>query len=146
MGIFSHDFILPSLSSKPDVIDGDHYKVLSDLGCKLWPVGSRTIEGAAKSDSDYDFLVFTHARIPDVFFGLGYDLNLGQHYDPSEGAFNSWRLGSVNLIATDNFHFCNKFLRANEVAKALRLTDRANRVTLFQAILYAKSPEPEALG
>lgn len=130
----------------PKIIPAEHYKAIKNAGGYLWPVGSRTIDGAARDDSDYDFLVLSKDRIPDVFDELGYDLlSGGTHYDPSEGRFNSWRLGFVNFIATDEIEFVKRFLVANEAAKRMSLKSRNDRVTLFQAVLYCRvADEPKA--
>jgi hypothetical protein len=134
------------LIERPEIIPVEHYEAIKNAGGYLWPVGSRTIDGAAQHDSDYDFLFLSKDRIPDVFDKLGYDLlSGGAHYDPSEGRFNSWRLGFVNFIATDEIEFVKRFLVANEAAKRMSLKSRNDRVTLFQAVLYCRvADEPKA--
>ena len=125
------------LTQKPEVIEAPDWEMLQANSVLIWPVGSRTIEGAHKPDSDYDFLVLSAGPIPDVYEKLGFQLESGdKHYEPSSGAFNSWRKGSVNLVATYSPSFSEKFLKANTLAKSLRLTNRGDRVTLFKALLY----------
>lgn len=122
-------------------MDVECYDAITKEGGYIWPVGSRTICGAATPDSDYDFLVFSHKPIPNVFDGLGFKLDdKDAHYEPSEGKFNSWRRNHINLIATRNQNFARRFIIANETAKHLSLLRRADRVVLFQAILYGVSP------
>lgn len=110
---------------------------LQELGCEIYCVGSRTIQQGFTDESDYDFLVFKAKPLPEVMEDLGYNLEKGSaHYEPSEGQFNSWRKGSVNIILTKDNLFKLKFLLANNTAKALRLVKREERVRLFQKVLY----------
>ena len=143
MGVF--DFINQSghhsMGEKPDAITEADWKVLWGSRCKIWAVGSRTIDGAAKPDSDYDFLALSRGPIPDAIEDMGYKLLKGDaHYEPNEGGFNSWRKVEVNLIVTQSQEFAEAFLRATAVAQKLALTDRDDRVTLLQAILYHVNP------
>lgn len=124
-------------SDRPSVIPLEDFDAILKAGGTVWPVGSRTIADAWKSCSDHDFLVYTRQPIPHVFAEIGCELQVGDvHYEPSEGAFNSWRKNEVNYIATYWKPFVKEFLIANAVAQKLGLTDRKDRVTLFQAILY----------
>ena len=120
----------------------DDIHQLRNCGHQIWLVGSRTIEGAYRDDSDHDFLVFSQEPIPDKIEDLGFKLeNGGAHYEPSEGYFNSWRKGNINVIATHDQVFATNFLKANKIAQILNLTDRADRVKLFQFLLYGNTPD-----
>ena len=130
------------VQSRPNIMSEADYDHLRHIGAHFWAVGSRTIAGAGKLNSDYDFLVLTRTRMPEEYGNIGYKTHdEDSHYDPSEGQFNSWRKGLTNLIATDDVEFCRRFLLANSIAQSLRLLDRADRVTLFQAILYHNRPD-----
>jgi hypothetical protein len=132
---------LTELKERPEVIAQTEWDLLIAEHAKVWAVGSRSIEGAFRADSDYDFLVFSGQPIPHVFSGMGFELETGgAHYEPSEGGFNSWRKGSVNFVATYSPKFCADFLKANTIAQRLKLKDRDDRVTLFKAILYNDLP------
>ena len=118
-----------------------HLERFTKEGCDIVCVGSRTIENGWHSGSDYDFLIYGVDRIPEVMSELGYKLEVGDaHYEPSEGDFNSWRKGNVNVIITDNHLFFLKFQFANNLAKARKLVKRKNRVSLFSYILYGVKP------
>ena len=131
------------LKHRPEAIELSDWEKLTENGASVWAVGSRTISGASKPDSDFDFLVLTSRPIPDAIQNLDYELEVGdKHYEPSDGAFNSWRKGRINLIATYDRRFARNFLIANSVAQELGIKDRKDRVTLFQAIRYSKSPRP----
>lgn len=109
-----------------------------------WPVGSQTIPRAAKPDSDHDYLVLVEEIEPGNLSEAGFKLDSDDtHYDPTQGQFNSWRQGKVNLIVTRHRWFARKFLEANELAKRFKLIDRDDRVALFQAILYGNSETEE---
>jgi hypothetical protein len=117
-------------------------KALKKDGCVIQIVGSRTIDGAAQDDSDFDFLVHkSRGEGVSVLPELGYDLELGnEHYEPADGKFNSWRKGKVNIIYTNCDQFYQAFQKANALCKALKLLNRDDRVTVFQAILYNNYP------
>lgn len=124
-------------------------------------VGSRTIPGAAKPDSDHDILIYSNQyrnrwgtkKVVAKLFELGFkpDANGKQVKDAygqtrtlpgyGTGVFDSFRKGDINLIITGNKEFYNKFLTANKLAIAMGLTDRTQRVTLFKYILYGEMPD-----
>ena len=122
----------------------DHWALLGAGVYGLWAVGSRTIEGAWTDESDYDFLVYrpdtSLARHLSIPLAPGFVLDdEGKHYEPSEGVFNSWRKGRINLIMSRDWDFCRKFLHANLVAQSEKITCRDGRVKLFSHFLYGES-------
>lgn len=136
----------PLLESTTDVLPAEDFEAIQAAGGFMWLVGSRSIRRAATPDSDWDFLVISRQRLPELFDNeLGYKLDTGaSHYDPSEGQFNSWRKGQVNLVATDDMLFAKRFLAANAAAQRLGLKRRIDRVTLFEAVLYSRIGKSEA--
>lgn len=115
--------------------------VFSLKGCQFWEVGSRTIEGAWTPQSDYDVLVLSPENICADIDALGFRLESGgAHYDPSQGDFNSWRRGDVNVILTYDTSFAARFRKANSLCRFLRLKERGDRVAVFQSILYGNFP------
>ncbi len=50
--------------------------------------------------------------------------------------FESYTKGSINLIVTWDKKFHHRFLAATTVCKRLNLLDKADRIVLFQAVLY----------
>jgi len=133
------------LTDWPAIIPVEHQERLREASAFIWPVGSQTIEGAAHAESDHDFLVVSGERLPDIFDMLGCALLTGGgHYDPSEGDFNSWRVGDLNYVATDDIQFAKRFLVANELARRFRLTDKGDRIALFQGVLYGRTDPARA--
>jgi hypothetical protein len=109
---------------------------------KFARVGSTVTCDPPPSNTDIDYLILVKRRDASAVASLGFDLDQGgEHYEPSEGNFNSWRSGNVNLIVTDSEWFYNGFILATNVAKALNLMCKRDRVTLFQAILYRNFSE-----
>ena len=54
--------------------------------------------------------------------------------------FVSLRRENKNLIVTADPEFYERFVGATTTAKALGLTRKADRITLFQALLYGNYP------
>lgn len=59
----------------------------------------------------------------------------GGYYQIHEN-FTPYRLGHLNFILCNSQVFYNRFELATETAAALNLLKKADRITLFQAILY----------
>ncbi|WP_412063749.1 hypothetical protein [Rhizobium sp. SYY.PMSO] len=53
--------------------------------------------------------------------------------------FKSFKKGDLNFIVTADAAFFKKFMAATSVARRLNLLDKADRVALFQAVLYGNS-------
>lgn len=105
---------------------------------KIIPVGSRATCDPAPENTDIDYLVLVKKRTCPV----GWELDTGGvHYEPSEGEFNSWRKGNVNLIVTDSYFFYDKFVVATKLAKRFNLLDKRDRIALFQGVLYGREYE-----
>lgn len=121
-----------------EVMPTKEYQELIEHGCEIYCVGSRTIRGGFTAKSDYDFLVYNpNGETWNLMEELEYTLESGsEHYEPSEGQFNSWRKNNINIIMTGDKLFSLKFLCANNLAQAIGLTTRPERVKLFQKVLY----------
>ncbi|WP_181950862.1 hypothetical protein [Aurantiacibacter spongiae] len=52
------------------------------------------------------------------------------------GGFRSWRRGDLNIVTTTSSEFYDRFETATELAKRFNLLDKADRIALFQAVLY----------
>ena len=113
-------------------------------------VGSQTIEGAATAESDVDWLILVwsknyavrNAAKSGFHLSSNIHLNLG-HYTASmwETKFHPKFISLVdqdktNLIITSSWKFYHKFAAANDLAVKLKLTDKQDRIALFQYILY----------
>ena len=112
------------------------------------PVGSRVTCDPPPTDTDEDWLVLVRdadfGRITGSLAEAGFDLdNPGQHYRPELSTFNSWRgPNSLNLIITADAEWHRRFRAASFVAKRLNVMAKADRVALFQAVLYGNFSTP----
>lgn len=101
---------------------------------KTHPTGSSYICNPPVLDTDRDLVVLAKEGFEDGLSQYSY----GQsdiEYD-SLGQFVSVRRGDDNLIITTSEDFYNKFVVATEAAKSLNLTNKKDRVKLFQVVLY----------
>jgi hypothetical protein len=110
-------------------------------------VGSRVTCSPPPADTDLDVLVLVgedqwdEAQAFLVANGYGHD---GSDISDklgfvSDSCFKSYSLGEVNIIVTHDGDFHDRFLAASSVAKRLNLLQKADRVALFQAVLYGNS-------
>lgn len=108
------------------------------------PVGSRVTCNPAPTDTDEDFLVLIDENDFGGFYRMlmegGYELGgsvpLNEvNVDPDE-RFSSFTLGTTNLIVTSSELFFDRFMQATAEAKAKNLLVKADRIALFQSILY----------
>ena len=58
---------------------------------------------------------------------------------PDDQTFWSYTKGDVNLIVTKNPVFFARFLAATSVSKRLNIMKKADRIALFQAVLYGNA-------
>ena len=114
-----------------------------DKVVKLEYVGSRVTCNPPPLDTDEDVLILTddiESLIGDCFeTGFKRDGSIKSTY-PS--GFVSLRHGRINLIVTDEGEFFDKFMLATFVCKSLNLLSKAERVIVFQAILYGNKYPP----
>lgn len=103
--------------------------------------GSRAICIPEPVTSDYDFLVHPDAAkygdVLDLLKERGYRQEGNEQYAGQEGeGFLSFRKGCVNLIVTGNLQFKLRHRVATNVCKQLNLLRKADRIMIFQAVLY----------
>ncbi len=130
---------------------------------KLAEVGSRVTCNPAPTDTDQDILVlvpshtFTELqglrdeqfnaelyRLISLVDGAKADAmtarsrasDVGNTKTAETSPFVSFRDGELNYIVTKSAEFYRRFWAATTVAKRLNLLDKADRVALFQAVLY----------
>lgn len=115
------------------------------------PVGSRVTCNPAPTDTDADYLCMLHPKHHDNSGGNFDHLmsqagwRLGGSQPTDEGAvdphsvFWSYTKGEVNLIVTKSPIFFSRFMAATSVAKRLNLMVKADRIALFQAVLYGNA-------
>jgi hypothetical protein len=114
-----------------------------DKVVKMEYVGSRVTCVPAPTDTDEDVLLLTddlNTLIGDcIEVGFTQDGEAGKTY-PKE--FVSLRSGTMNFIVTDNEEFFKKFMLATHVCKSLNVKSKADRICVFQAILYGNADTP----
>lgn len=110
------------------------------------PVGSRITCNPAPTDTDEDFLVLIdegdferfYQMLMNRDFELGGSVPLNEvNVDPDE-RFSSFTLGTTNLIVTSSEVFFDRLMQATAEATAKNLLVKADRIALFQSILYPK--------
>ena len=110
------------------------------------PVGSRVTCDPAPMDTDCDYLVLTRSqKIHTILQKDGWTQDTGapKNNNPRDYTnavhFKSWRKGETNLIITDKGTFYDKFVLASRLAKQFNLLKKADRIALFQAVLYGNA-------
>lgn len=104
------------------------------------PVGSRVTCSPAPVDTDEDYLCL----VPDEdgasahLEAMGFTQDgMPEFYTGNDaGGFRSFRRGDVNVVTTNSQGFFNQFMTATELAKRFNLLEKADRIALFQAVLY----------
>lgn len=114
------------------------------------PVGSRVTCNPAPTDTDEDWLLLvnadTFASMYDelAYFGVTQDgscpFNESADILEADDSFASFKIGELNLIFTTDPEFYDRFMLATAVAKRLNLLEKADRIALFQAVLYGNPP------
>lgn len=110
------------------------------------PCGSRVTCNPPPTDTDCDFILLTNESKWQAFIdevtSMGWvqggsnlpdDINIL----PPEKRFLSFVLGENNLIVTHSPVFYARFVAATHVSKQLNIMRKADRIMLFQAVLYA---------
>lgn len=106
--------------------------------------GSKVTCNPPPQDTDTDYLVVIRPEedyISETVSALtndGYEWEGSQkHYQDEAGNnFMSWRRGKINLIVTASADFAAKHRIATAICKRLNLMQKADRVMVFQAVLY----------
>jgi hypothetical protein len=118
---------------------------LQEAGCVVEPCGSRVTCNPPPTDTDRDYLVeFTRGMLEtviNIIMENGFSPEGHEHYRSADYDFQSWRLGEVNLITTYKAAFAIRHRAATTLCKSLNLMDKADRVTLFQTMLYGNRPD-----
>lgn len=130
---------------------------LKQLGCEVTEAGSRVTCNPPPTDTDHDFLVFapTHdvmSKVDDYLYKNGFENeSISEHYQNiTDSGFMSYRwnqlsdkiIEHLNFIVTKNETFVIKHKVATALCKKLNLMKKADRIDVFQAVLYAKGCEP----
>jgi hypothetical protein len=115
----------------------------------ITPVGSRVTCNPAPTDTDRDWLVLVDKVNESALWDylstnqweIGGSLPDDMNNTPADDVFMSFTKGVENITTTStSFH--RRFLAATSIAKRLNLMDKADRIALFQAVLYANADVP----
>lgn len=114
---------------------------------RLMPVGSRATCNPAPVDTDEDWLLFTYADMADSLRTAGFSQDGSpQFYTGNDaGGFRSWRLGNLNVVTTQDEDFFWRFATATDLARRFNLLAKADRIALFQVVLYGVRTENLAM-
>jgi len=100
------------------------------------PVGSTVTCNPPPQGTDRDYLCRGSKLVFDKLKALGFETTTDEEYQGMPSQFTSFRREDVNLIVTDDGDFYNAFLSATCIAKRLNLLKKADRIALFQSVLY----------
>jgi hypothetical protein len=133
----------------------DPMSAIRATGANVTPVGSRMTCNPAPTDTDEDYLVWTHDpasenAVKDALNDGGWVLGGSAIPDeantvPMADRFWAYRNGNFNLIVTRSQPFAHRFLAASSIAKRLNLLNKADRIALFQAVLYGRIDDANAI-
>lgn len=112
-------------------------------------VGSTETCDPSPTNTDLDILVLSKecANLLKTSKRLGYSYTgsiiIDESGDMEENQFFSIKKGIVNIIATEDARFFDRFILASKLAKRLNLLDKSDRIDLFQTILYDNAPNED---
>lgn len=115
----------------------DVLSVLNKAASVYNATGSSYICEGRVTPKDYDFIVLSSSlwRNQKQLIDLGF-VTSTKEYEAISNDFYSYRRGDVNLILTGKAKFFADFNKATKIAKRLKLDNKEDRISLFQAILY----------
>ena len=110
-------------------------------GFYIKPTGSRCIEGAYNSDSDWDFVVYDPGR--EFYKYLkSFPKAYAEGGSGNQGEFQSFKSkvesDVTNFILVDDKDTFNKWVAAAELAKAMKATDKESRIKIFDTVFGKK--------
>jgi len=119
-------------------------RAVVELCSRIEPVGSRVTCNPAPTDTDADYLAFVQPALWDQLHAAldanGFESHPA-YETPESPPFASFRNGAVNVIATCEEWFFNRFMAATSIAKRFNLLRKDDRIALFQAVLYGREVE-----
>jgi hypothetical protein len=112
--------------------------------------GSRVICDPPVEDTDEDYVVLVRSmgEFEKLVLADGWTKSMGEAYratvrhapnepwgaESSVNIFASYRKGDINLIVTHNVAFFRRYRYATQIATALNLREKEDRITLFNMI------------
>jgi hypothetical protein len=122
-----------------------HENFLTDLldrlgipfASRMYHFGSRTIPGAAREDSDWDYMVLLREPLTvdtrEDLRSLGMQFSIEQY----EGRLiESWRKDEMNIVFTTSQEVFDLQKLANDLCVRLGVTDKQSRCDIFGAVVY----------
>jgi hypothetical protein len=112
---------------------------VSSLQCRcVYPCGSRVTCDPPPEDTDEDWLALyrDYETMADAVVRLVADGFVQETHNYSGVQFFSMRKGDLNLLLTDDEDFYKRHRRATALCTRLNLSNKDDRVALFQTILY----------
>lgn len=108
------------------------------LGCTIRRVGSRVTCNPAPVNTDEDFLALVPFNVTKLMRDDGFTQDGSPEFytGNDNGGFRSFRKGDMNIITTESTEFFDRFMTATALAKRFNLLEKADRIALFQAVLY----------
>lgn len=107
------------------------------------PVGSRRTCNPPPTDTDDDYLILCEDRNQTAksLKELGFEPpeNIEEYIALHNCNFISLRFGELNFIVTDDVQWFDKFLTASYFAKKYNVTDKKDRIELFDSVMRGAS-------
>lgn len=123
-----------------DIISRDDLLTLLGDSETFQMTGSRYICNPAPTDTDEDWIALDlTGKLQKSLCAAGFAQNTDQTLYDGMPDFWSYRLGEFNVVVTDNMVFYDRFVAATELAKLRNLLIKADRISLFQSIIYGNN-------
>lgn len=127
----------------PDAPFHEVVHLLEKAGCTLSACGSRVTCNPPPQHTDEDYLVAVPdtseavAEVVNILSMTGFLWEGNEHYqNEARSGFMSWRRDRHNLIVIAHPDLIRRHRAATYLCARLNLLDKADRIALFQAVLY----------
>ena len=101
--------------------------------------GSRYICDPPPKDTDEDYIALMSKLSMERLADFGFILNTNEAMYEAMPDFFSWRRGEFNVICVLDEGMYIRWVDATEQAKSKNLTEKSDRIALFQWVLYGNS-------
>lgn len=114
----------------------DHIHLANEMFEGIAETGSYHMCDPAIVDTDIDYLVLTinHEMLSLQLMNEGFVVEGDNSYGESE--FESYRRGNMNILVNTDKQFFSKWQDATRLCTKLNLSEKKDRIALFQYILY----------
>lgn len=118
--------------------------IINEFGVMPLLTGSRFICDSVPDESDWDYVLQVPNLNSEVAGLIGYlaerdfVIESGEHYQVGASTFISMRKDNINFLISKDKEWCKKHRIATRLCKKLKLNGKADRVAVFQALLYGK--------